>query len=281
MTIRQAIALGTQTLAAVPDPEHDAVALLADATGETPLHLRLRAQECLAPEQEERFCALLLLRAQREPLQYLVGSQCFYGLDFAVDARVLIPRPETETLCELALACMRRYRAPRVLDVCTGSGAIAVTLGHECPGALVTATELSAGALALATENALRNGVTVRFFHGDLLAPVRGEPFDVIVSNPPYIPSADCDVLQPEVRREPRLALDGGADGLAFFRRLAQDAPACLAEGACLLVEVGDGQAPRVAALFAKSAAYTEITIHCDLFGMQRFVTANRAAFPT
>ena len=237
LTIRQAIRLGVQTLAAVPDPEPDTVALLCESTGWEPMLLRLNAQESLTPEQEERFRSLLLLRARREPLQYLLHTQNFYGRDFYVDSRVLIPRQETETLCELALERLNACAAPRALDVCSGSGAIAVTLRLECKKAEVTATELDEAALAVARDNAQRNCAKVRFLQGDLLEPVRGERFDVIASNPPYIASEACDTLQPEVLREPRMALDGGADGLDFYRRLAREAPLCLNAG-------GRGQKP-------------------------------------
>ncbi len=281
-TIREAIALGRQALSAVPDPEVDALALLGEATGLSPLNLRLHAMESLKPEQEERYRSLLLLRARREPLQYLLGTQCFFGFDFAVDGRVLIPRQETEMLCELALFAMKGHAAPSVLDLCTGSGAIAVTLKRMRPDADVTAADVSADALAVATVNAAQNGAEVRFVQGDLLAPVQGERFDLIVCNPPYVGSAACETLQPEVLHEPRLALDGGADGLDFYRRLAADAPACLAPHGQLMVEVGDKQAAQVAALFTEKGFLTDAAIHRDLYGMERFVTARLAeAFPT
>ena len=281
-TIREAIALGRQALAAVPDPEVDALALLGEATGLAPLNLRLRAMESLTPEQQERYRSLLLLRAQREPLQYVLGTQCFFGFDFAVDSRVLIPRQETEMLCELALLAMKGHAAPRVLDLCTGSGAIAVTLKRMRPDADVTAADVSADALVVAAANAARNGAEVRFMQGDLLAPVQGERFDLIVCNPPYVGSAACETLQPEVMREPRLALDGGADGLDFYRRLAAGAPACLAPNGHLMVEVGDTQAAQVAALFMEKGLLKDAAIHRDLYGMERFVTARIAeAFPT
>ena len=281
MTVWQALALGKQTLGEVPDPKVDAALLLGDIMGETPMALRLQAQRSLTPEQEERFRSLLLLRAAREPLQYLLHTQCFFGRDFWVDARVLIPRQETETLCELALESVREIPAPHVLDLCTGSGAIAVTLKGQRPDALVVATDVSGDALAVARSNAERNGAEVRFLQGDLFVPVEDETFDCIVSNPPYIESAECDALQPEVMREPRLALDGGGDGLTFYRRIAQSAPLRLNPDGQLLVEVGDGQAAAVAALFAETEKFLDVRIHRDLFGLARFVTALRAAFPT
>ncbi len=281
LTIRQAIALGIKTLAMVPDPELDSVSLLSEVTGDAPMAVRLKAQECLTPKQEERFRSLLLLRATRRPLQYVLGVQCFYGFDFVVDERVLIPRQETETLCELALQATEKLTAPAVLDVCAGSGALAVTIKRLRPSARVVAVDISGDALALARENARRNQADVAFLQGDLLAPVQGQRFDLIVSNPPYIATAACDTLQPEVRFEPRLALDGGADGLDFYRRLARQAPDRLCQNGYLMVEVGDDQAADVAGIFRDTGMLAHVAIHRDLYGKDRFVTAQRAAFPT
>ncbi len=281
ITTGQAIRLGAEQLREVPDPQVDAIALLEKVTGKTPLELRLHPQDTLTAEQEERFRSLLLLRSRREPLQYLLGTQCFYGLEFAVDQRVLIPRPETETLCELALRELGHIPRPRVLDLCTGSGAIAVTLKKHCPQAEVTACDISEEALAVAKQNAILNDVDVRFLQGDLLAPVAGEQYDLLACNPPYIKSAECETLQPEVTREPRLALDGGVDGLAFYRRLATDAPTYLADSGWMIAEVGDRQAEQVAALLSDIKQFCTVNIHLDLFGIKRFVSARRTPSPT
>ena len=281
MTIRQAIAYGVHTLTGVPDPEVDTLALLSKATGDAPMLLRLHAQVNLTLTQEERFRSLLLLRANREPLQYVLGTQCFYGLEFKVDSRVLIPRQETETLCELALTALVDYGAPRVLDVCTGSGAIAVTLKRMCAKAEVTAVDIDVGALQVATENARNNSAQVRFLQGDLLSPVQGELFDMLVSNPPYIESAACEGLQPEVLAEPRLALDGGADGLDFYRKLALGAPQVLRAGGHMLVEIGDTQAKAVIALLMQTGLLCDVRVHQDLYRADRVISARRAAFPT
>jgi release factor glutamine methyltransferase len=282
LTVNEALQLGRQTLAAVPDPDVDAAALLAHVTAMESMTLRLNARQTLTAEQEERYRSLLLLRAARQPLQYLLGTQYFFGRPFHVDERVLIPRQETETLCEKAIAFLSDAgNAPRVLDVCTGSGAIAITLRLECPQTLVTATDISADALAVATGNACSNGAGIRFLQGDLLTPVIGETFELITCNPPYIRSADCDTLQPEVLREPRMALDGGEDGLAFYRKLAMEAPACLTPGGRLMVEVGDGQAADVAALFTANSAFVGAENLCDLYGMERIVTVRHAVSPT
>ena len=279
MTIHQALQYGAKALAAVPDPKIDAAALLCHVTGLPRIELLLRAAEPLQAEQETAYRTLLERRAQREPLQYMLGAQCFFGLDFHVDKRVLIPRSETETLCELALQRISPMGSSQVLDVCTGSGAIAVVLKHERPNAQVFATDLSRDALTIAAENANRNAVSVHFAQGDLFAPVSGKRFDCIVSNPPYICSDDCPTLQPEVLQEPLMALDGGADGLDFYRRIITEAP--LRANGWLCLEIGDTQGAAVRAMLNADGRYDEIAIHQDLYGLDRVALAHAAAFPT
>ena len=279
MTIHQALQYGAKALAAVPDPKIDAAALLCHATGLPRIELLLRGGDALPDAQEAAYRALLERRAQREPLQYMLGSQCFYGLEFCVDNRVLIPRSETETLCELALQHISPTSAPKVLDVCTGSGAIAVVLKHERPKASLTAIDLSTDALEVAAANARRNNVEIRFLQGDLFAPIADERFDCVVSNPPYIRSDDCVSLQPEVLREPRMALDGGADGLQFYRRIIAEAP--LRPDGWLCMEIGDTQGAAIQGLLAADGRYDAIAIHQDLYGLDRVAIAHAAAFPT
>lgn len=275
MTIRQALQNAARTLdeAGVPDARADAEWLLAHATGHSRMDLRLEASTELTREQERHFSSLLLSRAQRLPLQYLLGTQNFYGLPIAVDERALIPRPETEELCQWALSLLQKMPAPCALDLCTGSGAIAIALKHHCPRAQVSASDLSASALMLARENARANGADVRFWEGDLWEPLMGERFDLIVSNPPYIPSDECGRLQAEVLCEPRMALDGGPDGLDFYRRIAQGAGAHLAPGGWLLLEVGQGEAEDVARMLTE-AGLSESTIRSDIYGVARMVGA-------
>ena len=278
MTIKQAILEAARVLeaAGVPDPRIDAEIILSHITGLDRMSMLLNGQTALTSEQEQRFSSLLLSRAERKPLQYLLGTQAFYGLDFMVDSRVLIPRQETETLCEHGVGFLKSLKRPAcALDLCTGSGAIAVTLKHECPFASVTAADLSAGALTVAARNAQLNCADVRFVQGDLWQPLEGENFDLILSNPPYIPTADCDALQQEVMQEPRMALDGGADGLDFYRRIASGAPAHLAPGGMIAVEVGIGEANDVAALFA-AAGLENVQVINDLYGVERIVSARR-----
>lgn len=274
MTIRQALSEAEKALAHVPDPRVDAELLLAHVLGMDRLSLRLWGTKALQSEQEQRFASLLLSRTQRAPLQYLIGSQGFYGLDILTDSRALIPRPETELLCELGIAFLQGKSHPAALDLCTGTGAIAIVLKHECPSTAVHATDLSHDALSLARENAQRNQAEITFHQGDLFAPVEGLRFDLILSNPPYIPTLDCRSLQPEVQQEPLMALDGGKDGLDFYRRIAMEAPSHLLPGGLLAVEVGDGQAQAVQRLFTE-AGLQNVSIHADLAGLPRMVSAD------
>ena len=216
----------------------------------------------------------MLHRAKREPLQYLLGEQWFYGLPYFVDNRVLIPRQETESLCEIGIQHLKTLPAPAALDLCTGSGAIAVTLKHNCPHAAVSAADLSPDALAVAKENARRHQAEISFFQGDLLEPLNGCTFDLILSNPPYIETETCKTLQTEVLQEPRMALDGGDDGLDFYRRIAAEAHLHLNTGGMLAMEVGSTQAEAVSALLAAKNAYHNIAIFRDLYGLERIVKA-------
>lgn len=285
MTTREATRYVTEALTAagVPDPHADAALLLSHVTGLPRLELSLAPSNILTREQEQRLSSLLFSRASREPLQYLLGEQCFFGLDFLVDSRALIPRPETEILCEIALHFLkaRTTPAPQVLDLCTGSGAIAITLKHECPSSDVTATDLSPEALSLAQENAARLGASVQFLQGDLFAPIGNKRYDLIASNPPYIESETCKTLQPEVLREPPMALDGGVDGLTFYRAIARQAANHLLPGGLLCMEIGDTQGQAVCALLQAENTYTLPIIHQDLQGKDRVVCAHAASFPT
>jgi len=276
MTVREALKSGAEALAAVPDPQLDAELLLCDVMRMRRMNLLLAAAQPLTAAQEARYRALLLRRAAREPLQYILGTQSFYGMELRVDPRVLIPRQETETLCERALESLRGVQNPRVADLCTGSGAIAILIKHSRPDAAVFATELSPQALELARENAESIGADVQFRQGDLLKPLEGQTFDCLVSNPPYIPSAALETLQPEVRLEPRMALDGGADGLLFYRRLAAEAPDYLKPEGKLLMEFGDGQARDVRAIFAETRRFSGLRVHLDLYGRPRILEAAR-----
>jgi release factor glutamine methyltransferase len=224
--------------------------LLCATTGMDRVGLYVNFEKPLSDAELAAYRALVARRAKREPLQYLLGSQEFCGLDFLVSPAVLIPRHDTEVLVEEA-----RRRAPAggsILDIGVGSGCIAVALAKALSGSDVRGVEKSPAALALAEQNIERHGVRVTLFEGSLFEPFAGQRFDLIVSNPPYIPTADLATLQPEVRDyEPMGALDGGKDGLDYYRTIIPAAPEHLTPGGWLMVEIGIGQAEAVLGLFA------------------------------
>jgi len=257
----------------------EAQLLLAHVLQCTRMQLYTGFDKPLAEAELAAYRGLIKRRLAGEPVAYLLGEHEFWGLPLFVDEHVLIPRPDSETVVEVARDTLPDRTAPcRVLDLCTGSGAIALALAKELPAAQVIATELSPGAAAIARKNAERNGfadrVEVRI--GDLFAPVAGERFDLIVSNPPYIPTAVIATLSAEVHREPRLALDGGADGLAFYDRICAQAAAHLLPGAALVLEHGYDQADAVGARLA-AAGFEQITLTHDLGKNPRVTSARRA----
>ncbi|NVJ08299.1 peptide chain release factor N(5)-glutamine methyltransferase [Myxococcus sp. AM001] len=226
----------------------------------------------LSKEELGAYRALIERRMAGEPTQYLTGVREFYNRPFKVDARVLIPRPETELLVEAALRMLPRDAPGRALDVCTGSGCIAISLAAERPQATVIATDLSPDACALARENAQALGVAdrVTVLQGDLFAPVpAGERFQVVVSNPPYIASEEIAGLSAEVRREPKLALDGGPDGLVAVRRVVTGARQWLEPGGLLAMEIGEDQGPAVLELL-RAAGYADARVEKDLERRER-----------
>ena len=227
----------------------------------------------LTEEELSAFDGLRQQRLQRVPLQYLTHEQPFLGHSFYVDERVLIPRPETELLAERVIEALRRMDTPAALDLCCGSGCIGVSAALAVPGAQVHMADLSSDALAVTRRNAEALGAHVTLHQGDLFAAVAGLKFDLIVSNPPYIPAGECPELQPEVLREPVMALDGGADGLDFYRRIAREAPLHLTGGGMVFLEVGWDQAEAVCALM-REAGFREARAHVDLQGILRMVEA-------
>lgn len=259
--------------AGVPSPEVDARALAEHTLGLTGAALLTRAGEEVPDEQAARLRALIARRAARIPLQHLLGEVEWGGVRLRTDGRALVPRPETEWLLHLALEALYGVPAPRVLDVGTGTGALALGLKAARPDARVTATDLSPEALALAGENAALNGLDVALVGGNLLAGLPG-PFDLIVSNPPYLPDGDRAGADPEVRHDPDLALYAGADGLAVARPLAAAAGAVLAPGGVLLLELDPRNAPTLAGELG--AAGWRAGVLPDLTGRERFVRATR-----
>ena len=272
MTVLDALRAGQARLSAVPDPRLDAEYLLAFVLDMPRLNMLVNKQRILTAQDAAAYDALLSRRENREPLQYILGTQSFMGLPFKTDARALIPRNDTEALCEAALSFLKSGQT--ALDLCTGSGILGITLKKRIPGAAVTASDISADALSLARENAAALHADVRLLQGDLFAPVAGERFDLIVSNPPYIPDILRGKMQSEVEMEPALALFAGPDGLDFYRRIAREAPAHLNEGGRLLLEIGDDQFDAVRALL--TPAFEPVSLIRDMNGKPRVVQAER-----
>lgn len=257
----------------VDAPRLTAELLLGHVLGCTRVRLYVDLDRPLTAEELATYRGLIGRRIQGEPTQYLVGEKHFYNRTFVVDARVLIPRPETELLVDEVLQHLPPQAPSRVLDLCTGSGCIALSLAAERPYASVWAVDLSTDALDVAKLNAERLGVgpRVTLREGDLF---RGLPedarFDVIVSNPPYVASGELAGLQREVQREPRLALDGGDDGLVLIRRLVAEAPRWLKAGGHLAMEIGETQGPATLALL-QAAGFEDARIVRDLERHDRF----------
>jgi release factor glutamine methyltransferase len=254
VTVLEAIQKSTDFLGKknVESPRLQTELLLAHLLKMPRMKLYLNFDRALSATETDGLRELVKRRGLREPLQHITGSTSFCGHEIAVNRHVLVPRPETELLAERGREFLTSTKlpAPTVLDFCTGSGCIAIALAAGCPEVHITATDISTDALALAAENARRNAVAERiaFLAGDGLSAVTaGVKFDLVVSNPPYIPSGEIAGLDPEVRDfDPRLALDGGADGLDFYRRLAREAAAFLKPGGKLMVEFGDDQAEAI-----------------------------------
>ena len=258
--------------AGVPSPRVDAELLVADVLGVSRSDL-YAADRALGKKELARLRELVARRREREPLAYVLGEWGFRGLVLTVDARALVPRPETEVVVERCLVHLRGLEAPRVLDVGTGSGAIALAIADEHPGARVVAVDSSEQALALARENLARTGLEgrVELRLGDLLAGLDG-PFDLVVSNPPYVSAGEYDSLQPEIRLyEPHEAVVG--DGV--WERVARAALSVLPAGGHLVLECGDGQAAEVAEGLA-ALGYEDVLSTPDLAGRDRVVEARR-----
>jgi release factor glutamine methyltransferase len=255
----------------------DATWLLEHASGLDRAQLLTRGDEPLGEDIRERFSALVLRRAAGEPIAYLIGTVGFYGRTFGVDERVLVPRPETEHLVEAVIADIRGRKKTGgvVVDVGTGSGAIAITLACELPELSVFGTDISADALAVARHNAARNLVFQHctFLQGDLLAPIqRFRKVDVVVANLPYIPAHAIPEAPNPVGFEPRVALDGGPDGLDLYRRLLAQVPSVVAPGASLFLEAAPGTIDPLAALVEAAFPNAYIEVGEDYANCDRFV---------
>jgi len=263
----------------IPDARLQAELLLADLLGLKRLDLYLQFDRPLHVEEVDRYRSYVRQRVKRVPLQYIVGTAAFRYLELSVTSDVLIPRPETEILVDIALEKLADLSAPHCLDLCCGSGAIALSLVHEHAEAFVTGSDLSQSAIAVSAANAQKWALEerVEWLCGDLFTTVADRQFHLISSNPPYIRQADIATLEPEVRdHEPHLALDGGEDGLAFYRQICNSAADFLFPNGYLLLEVGDGQADQVCALLQQTGAYRSVDVSVDLNDIPRVVIAEK-----
>lgn len=268
--------------AGITTPQLEAAILLAHALGSDRTHLYARLRHPVGPQYVSAFWHCVQRRLRREPVQYITGVQEFWSMTLQVDRRVLIPRPETEVVVEVAVRLLQLQASrPRILDVGTGSGCIAIALAREVPQAEVWATDISPDALVVARANAQRQGVCqqVTFLQGDLCSPVPYEAaFDLLVANLPYIPHDDLAALQPEVRDwEPRGALDGGRDGLECYRRLIHEGWKVLRSGGWLIIEIGHGQRAAMLDLLGQQPHLTAAACVADYAGLDRVIVARRA----
>jgi release factor glutamine methyltransferase len=261
------------------EAERDARLLARWVLGWDAARLIAQGRDPLPPELAARYDAIIERRARREPVAYLVGHQEFWGLNFDVSPAVLIPRPETELIVEAVIERFAKSAAPlRIADVGTGSGCLAVALAHELPRARIVATDTSHEAIAIARRNAAQHGVSDRIDlrRTDLLDEIEG-PFDLIVSNPPYVPEIDRPTLPPEVRdHEPAAALFAGPDGLTIIERLLKQAHDRLREGGTLAMEFGHGQSAAIQALVNQTGRFAGVSVRQDLQGIPRVLIASR-----
>ena len=281
MTLRALVNEAEIVLRSGPHPDRarlDAETLLLHLLKQNRAWLLGHADDAAATDTQDSFAASVARRYAGEPIKYITGETEFFGLPFAVAPGVLIPRPETEHLVEEVVRLAGAFTDPRIADIGTGSGAIAVALAHSLPEAHIIATDFSPQALAIAKQNAIRNNVEdrIEFFEGDLLAPLTGQSFHIIASNPPYVPLADRDSLSVEVREhEPHAALFAGDDGLALYRRLIPEARKLLVPGGWLVMEIGYGQQPAIEELMPESK-YGSVHFIADYQGIPRVAVGQR-----
>ena len=280
MTLGQWLDLAEKELTQTgsPDPRPDAEWMAVDVLDVSRGMLYGMKNTNLTEQQQIQLDSWLARRAKGEPLQYIEGVAWFMGLEFGVDARVLIPRQDTETLVECALELLEGMQNPAVLDMCTGSGAIGVSVKRLCPKAKVTLTDISSDALFVARTNAMKLGAQVEALQGDLYGAVPGRAFDMILCNPPYLTGQDMQQLQKEVTYEPALALFGGEDGLECYRRIADGLKDHLNPDGYVLLEVGMGQDQDVLKLVTDAIDCAETQVVEDLNGIARVVIAQRKA---
>jgi release factor glutamine methyltransferase len=281
-TVSDYVFAGAERLRRGPHPERalqDAEFLLMHVLGKDRAWMLAYWKDEIGTDASIPYHSAIERRRSGEPIQYITGEAEFFGLPFRVTRAVLIPRPETEHVVEKVIELAAGMARPQIVDVGTGSGAIAVSVAAKIPSAAIAAIDISAAALDLARENAKRNGVTdrIRFLDGNLLAPVSEEKFDFVVSNPPYVPETDRTSLSVEVREyEPGLALFAGADGLAVYRRLIPAAYDALVPSGWIVLEIGYGQQEAIRTLLAESG-FAEIAFTADLQRIPRVACARRS----
>lgn len=256
----------------IENPTLDARILLSEVMKCDSLYLTMHRDDELSDSCRDMFFSFIQRRAKNEPVGYIIEKKEFMSMDFYVDSNVLIPRPDTEILVEKAIDVLKGISNPTVIDMCTGSGAIAVSLAKYVEGSKVTGLDISEQALMVAKKNAESNGVDVEFEIHDVLSAYNNQKADAVVSNPPYISTEDMKKLESNVSDfEPHLALDGGADGLVFYRAIVNNISSCLKKGGFLAFEVGMGQAEDVKKLM--EPLFDNICIECDLAGIERVVS--------
>jgi release factor glutamine methyltransferase len=285
MELRVALAQATTVLerAGLAEPRLDAEVLLAHALGLTRAQLYACLTQRLSPQDRERYQALIARRARHEPVAYIVGHRAFYGLDFLVDRRALIPRPETELLVERAVVIAQARSLRLIADVGTGCGAIAISLAAHLPEATLYALDASPDALAVAEANCRRHGVEgrVHLLRGDLLSPLP-QPVDLITANLPYVPREELQSLPPAIRDyEPLTALDGGEDGLEAIRRLLAQARGHLRPRGAILLEIGADQGPAVAQLAQQRFPMAKVDVIRDYADLDRVVVIDKVSTTT
>lgn len=262
-------------------PHLEAEILLAHSLGVPRIQLYVQFERVLSPDELAEYKKLILRRSKHEPIAYITGKQPFMSLEFEVNPSVLIPRPETEKLVEVTIDAAKEIKNPIIADLGTGCGAIAVSLAKYLPEAKIYATDTSKEAIEVAKANAEKHGVQDRctFFVGDLLEPLKElkGKLDIITSNPPYVKTGDIDSLQPEIKDfEPRHALDGGEDGLKFYKKIVGEADVYLKERGLLVFEIGADQAKAVDEMLSLTQKYEKSKIYKDLSGIERVIVASR-----
>lgn len=285
-SIQDILTTATQKLEStgIDTPRLDAEVLLAHVLGIKRVDLILERDKAVSDEHHIRFDELIEERVRRRPVSQLVGMREFWSLPITVNEHVLTPRPETEGIIDFSLKHFPRDSILNILDLCTGSGCIAAALATEFPNARIAATDISSKALDVARENLAFASDRVELLQGDLFdvfgsrfTVYGSRPFDLIVSNPPYIPEDDCSTLPPEVRDyEPLEALAAGRDGLAILRKIAQYAPRYINSGGWLVIEIGMGQARAVSEMLIETETFSRIEVKRDLAGIERIAAAQK-----